>query len=69
MSGDSDIDNFVVDSLILKWSDIFFNINRFCDNVILVENFICDVFKDDFIIDESEFSENDNDNEDKKVVK
>lgn len=69
LNGDSDIDNFSVDSLMSKRSEIPFNINRFRDNVTLVENFIRDALKDDFTIDESEFNENDSNNEDKKVAK
>lgn len=69
LNEDSDIDNLSVDSLVSKRSEIPFNINRFRDNVTLVENFIRDALKDDFTIDTSEFSENDSENEDKKVAK
>lgn len=65
---DNDIDNVSLDSLVTKRSEIPFNIDRFRDNVTLVENFIRDALKDDFTINPSDFSEND-DKEDKKVAK
>lgn len=69
-SDDSDFENVNVESIVFKWSEIFFNIEWFCRNESLVENFICDVFKEDFVIDFSEYDENDNvSGEDNEVVK
>ena len=64
---ESDIDNVSFDSLVSKRSEIPLNINRFRDNVTLVENFIRDALKDDFTINPDDFSESDT--EDKKVAK
>ncbi|KAL9981058.1 hypothetical protein ACROYT_G009715 [Oculina patagonica] len=64
---ESNIDNLSLDSLVSKRSEIPLNINKFRDNVTLVENFIRDALKDDFTIDPDEFSGSDT--EDKKTAK
>ena len=68
-TGSEDIDNMSLDSLVSKRSQIPFNINRYRDNVSLVEDFIRDALKDDFTIDHSAFSENENETGDKNDAK
>lgn len=67
--GRDDIDNVLFDILVLKCSEILFNINWFCDNISLVEDFICDVLKDDFIINYSVFGDIENELRDNSDVK
>lgn len=59
-SDDSDLENVNVESIVSKRSEIPFNIERLRRNESLVENFIRDALKEDFVIDPSEYDENDN---------